>query len=222
LSLTTPRGRGFLSLIKTIEHAGDLEARAVILHLGHVDMPNPTEKLRELYQSGKMDLSEGLALVNEQRRIRKAIRRKNLDAVLFSLEKLNREAEQKGVLLGIENRYHFHEIPDFGEIGTILSEFEGGNISYWHDVGHARVQENLGLLHQKALLDAYSEKMIGIHLHDVRGLEDHFSPGHGEIDFEEIKPFMESSLTRIMEVHSKVERKELQEGIQFIKTGGMG
>jgi sugar phosphate isomerase/epimerase len=206
--------------IKTIEHANDLEARAVILHLGRVDMPNPIENFRELYDGGKMDQGEGLAFVNEQRRIRKASRQKNLDAVLFGLEKLNREAEQKGVFLGIENRYYFHEIPDFDEIGTILNEFEGGNVRYWHDVGHARVQENLGLLRQGDLLDAYSEKMIGIHLHDVRGLDDHFSPGQGEIDFEKISPFMGSSLIRIMEVHSKVGRKELQEGVRFIKGGG--
>jgi hypothetical protein len=54
----------------------------------------------------------------------------------------------------------------------------------------------------------------------VRGLDDHFSPGQGEIDFEKISPFMGSSLIRIMEVHSKVGRKELQEGVRFIKGGG--
>ncbi len=203
--------------IRTIEHASDLEARAVILHLGHVDMPNPVESFRELHLSGEMDQSEGLAFISEQRRIRENAHGKNLDAVLFSLEKLNREAEQKGVSLGIENRYHFHEIPDFEEIGTILREFEGGSIRYWHDVGHAAVQENLGILRQKDLLDAYSEKMIGMHLHDVRGLDDHFSPGQGEIEYGEIRPFTKPGLIKILETHSKVERKELLQGVKFIR-----
>lgn len=203
--------------IRTIEHASDLEARAVILHLGHVDMPNPVERFRELHLSGEMDQSEDLALINEQRRIRENAHGKNLDAVLFSLEKLNREAEQRGVSLGIENRYHFHEIPDFEEIGTILREFEGGSIRYWHDVGHAAVQENLRILRQKDLLDAYSEKMIGMHIHDVRGLDDHFSPGQGEIEYGEIRPFIKPDLVKVLEIHSKVERKELQEGARFIR-----
>jgi len=203
--------------IRTIEHASDLEARAVILHLGHVDMPNPVESFRELHLSGKTNQSESLAFISEQRRIRENAHVKNLDAVLFSLEKLNREAEQKGVSLGIENRYHFHEIPDFEEIGTILREFEGGSIRYWHDVGHAAVQENLGILRQKDLLDAYSEKMIGMHLHDVRGLDDHFSPGQGEIEYGEIRPFIKPDLVKVLEINSKVERKELQEGARFIR-----
>ena len=202
---------------RTIEHASELEARAVVLHLGHVDMPNPVESFRELHLSGEMDQSEGLAFISEQRRIRENAHRKNLDAVLFSLEKLNREAEQKGVSLGIENRYHFHEIPDFEEIGTILREFEGGSIRYWHDVGHAAVQENLGILRQKDLLDAYSEKMIGMHLHDVRGLDDHLSPGQGEIEYGEIRPFMKPGLIKVLEIHSKVEKKELLEGVRFIR-----
>ena len=203
--------------IRTIEHADNLEARAVILHLGHVDMPNPVVKFRELYDNKQMDQKMGLTLINEQRRIRESKYHKNLDAVLFSLEKLNQEAEKKGVFLGIENRYHFHEIPNFSEIGTILREFEGGKVRYWHDVGHAGAQENMGICRQKDLLDAYSEKMVGIHLHDVKGLDDHFSPGQGEIDFDEITPFIKPHLIKILEVHSKVPTKELLEGIQFIK-----
>ena len=75
-----------------------------------------------------------------------------------------------------ENRYYFQEIPDFDEIGIILNEFDGGRIRCWHDVGHAAVQENLGICTQKDLLEAYSDKIIGMHLHDVENLHDHLSP----------------------------------------------
>lgn len=207
--------------VRTIEHAQDLGARAVVLHLGHVDMPNPTERFVELYRGGKVDQREGLALINEQRRIRKAKHRGNLDAVLLSLERLNRVAEDKGIVLGIENRYHFYEIPDFEEMGTILKEFEGGKVRYWHDVGHARVQENLGILRQKDLLEAYSETMVGIHLHDVRGLVDHLPPGQGEIDYGEVRPFMKSPLIKILEIHSTVQKPAVLQGIRFMKAGGI-
>lgn len=203
--------------VRTIEHARDLGARAVVFHLGRVDMPNPTKSFIRLYREGKMGQSEGLTLIDEQRRIRQARHRKNLDAVLFSLEELNRVAEEKKIFIGIENRCHFFEIPDFEEIETILKEFEGGKVRYWHDVGHAIVQENLGILPQKDLLEAYSEMMIGIHLHDVRGIDDHLSPGQGEMDYGQVMPFLKPSLIKILEIHSKVERKELLRGIQFIK-----
>ena len=207
--------------IRTIEHASDLEAKAVILHLGHVDMSNPVERFRELHGSGKIDQSEGQAFLKEQTQIRESKHQKNLDAVLFSLEKLNQEAEHKGIFLGIENRYHFHEIPNYEEIGIILREFEGGRVRYWHDVGHAAVQEHLGISRQKDLLDAYSGKMIGIHFHDAKGLDDHFSPGQGEIDYGEITPFLKQDLIKILEIHPKVERNELLEGVQFIKKAIM-
>jgi len=211
------RSKAVIYSIRTIEHAHELGARAVILHLGRVDMPNPAQDFNRLCRSGKIGEKEGLAFVREKKLIRKASNKKNLDAVLLSLEKLNREAEKRGIFLGIENRYHFHEIPDLEEIGLILQRFKGGNIRYWHDVGHSKVQENMGLNSQRDLLEAYSEEMIGIHLHDVRGLDDHLAPGQGEVDYNEIKPFMKPSMITILEVHPKVKREELLEGIEFIR-----
>jgi sugar phosphate isomerase/epimerase len=143
------RSKAVAYSIKTIEHAHDHGARAVVLHLGKVDMPDRTEDFFELYRHGLIGEGEGLKFFQEQRAIRQARKKRNIDAVLASLEVLNKEAVNRGVVLGIENRFHFHEVPDFEEIGHILREFKGGNIRYWHDVGHARVQENLGLTSQE-------------------------------------------------------------------------
>jgi sugar phosphate isomerase/epimerase len=224
LSSTDPqeRSRAVKYAIQTIEHAHDLEARAVVFHLGRVDIPNPVEEFSRLYNSGKVHEKEALTFIDAQRCARQAIGQKNLDAVLLSLEKLNKEAEKKRIFLGIENRYHFREIPNFEEIGLILKTFQGGYIGYWHDVGHARVQENLGIIGHNDLLEAYSEEIIGIHLHDVRGLEDHLAPGQGEIDYQEIKPFLKPSTIKILELNAySVQREDLSEGIRLIQTSGL-
>lgn len=203
--------------IKTIEHAHDLGAKAVVAHLGKVDMPNRAEEFFGLYRDGVIGEKEGLEFVEEQRAIRRTRKKSNIDAVLLSLDALNREAVKREVMLGIENRFHFHEIPDFEEIGLILNKFKGGNIGYWHDVGHAKVQENLGLTTQRELLEAYSAQMIGVHFHDARGLDDHLAPGQGEMDYEEIKAFLKSSTINILEVHSRVPRDEVLQGIRLLK-----
>lgn len=203
--------------LRSIEHACDLEVHALILHLGRVDMPNPIMRLKELHRSGRAHQEEGRAFLDEQMGIRVSRRRKNMDAVLFSLERLNEEAERKGILLCIENRCYLHEIPTFDEIGGILNKFDGGRVRYWHDVGHATIQENLGICRQSDLLEAYSEDMIGMHLHDVKGLDDHLSPGQGQIDFGQIRPYLKPSLLRIIEVSSHIGRRELQEGIKFTR-----
>lgn len=202
---------------KTIEHAHDLGARAVVFHLGKVDMPNPAEDFIRLYRNEMLGEKQGLEFIEEQRTIRRRWKKGNIDAVLLSLDSLAREAEKRGVMLGIENRFHFHEIPDFEEIGLILRKFKGGNIGYWHDVGHAKVQENLGLTTQRMLLESYSEQMIGVHFHDVQGLDDHLAPGQGKVDFGEVRPFVRPSTINILEVHSKVPREEVRRGIGLLK-----
>ena len=207
--------------IRTMDYAHDLETEAVILHLGRVDIPNLISKFLKLYRSGEAERGELPALIDEQRLARETRHRKNLDAVLFSLDKLNREAERRGILLGIENRYYINEIPDFKEIGIILEKFRGGNIRYWHDVGHALTQENMGIICQKDLLEAYSEMLIGFHYHDVKGFDDHLAPGQGDMNYEEIKPFLQPHHIKVLEVHPEVDREDLMEGIRIINAMGI-
>jgi len=215
------RSKAVAYTIRTMDHADDLEARAVVLHLGRVDMPNPTPRLSGPYGTSHMVTDETIALLDEQRLERETRHERYLDAVLFSMEKLNKEAEKRGIFLGIENRYHLHEIPNFQEIGIILERFQGGNVCYWHDVGHALAQEKMGIVSQSDLLEAYSENMLGIHLHDMKGHDDHFAPGQGEVDYEEIKPFLQSSHIKILEVHPKVEREDLIKGIRLLTSLGI-
>lgn len=211
------RSRAVAYSVKTIEHTHDLGAKAVVLHLGKVDMPNRAERFFGLYRDGVIGEKEGLEFIEEQSSIRRARKKSNIDAVLLSLDALNKEAVNRGIMLGVENRFHFHEIPDFEEIGLILEKFRGGNIGYWHDAGHAKVQENLGLTTQRGLLEAYTGQMIGMHFHDVRGLDDHLAPGQGEMDFKEIKAFLKPSAITILELHSGVPQEEVREGIRLLK-----
>ena len=212
------RQRATKYTIRTIENAQDIEAEAVILHLGRVEMPGVTPTLSERYHGGKRKDRDPLNQIEEQRKERASRQERHFDAVLRSLDVLNREAEKKGIILGVENRYHFHEIPNFEEIGIILREYRGGNIGYWHDVGHATAQENMGLTLQSDLLDAYSDHLVGMHLHDAKGLDDHLAPGSGDVDFKKILSFLKPSHIKILEIHPKVDKEDLIQGIDYIKT----
>jgi sugar phosphate isomerase/epimerase len=59
--------------------------------------------------------------------------------------------------------------------------------------------------------------MIGMHLHDLRGLDDHFSPGQGQMDYSQIRNFVKETPIAILEVHSKVNRRDLLQGAHFIR-----
>jgi len=41
------------------------------------------------------------------------------------------------VLLGLENRYHDHELPGPDDFKVIFDKFKGAPVGYWHDTGHA-------------------------------------------------------------------------------------
>lgn len=195
--------------LKTIEHANEMEAKAVVLHLGRVDMENPFEEFKKLFEQGKITKDEGKKFIEEQIKIRNSLRQKNLDAVLKALDKLAIPAEKYGIFLGIENRFYFHEIPNFEEIKMILKEFEGSNIRYWHDIGHAVVQERLGICSQKDLIINFLDDMIGMHIHDVKGIEDHLAPGEGELDLLDILKNIKKEVIKVLEVHKKSKEENL-------------
>lgn len=201
---------------KTIQIANDLEAKAVVLHLGKVDMSEEMDKIFDLLEDDTIKSEEGQQFLKEKLTERETKKQKHLDAVLFSLEKINKEAERQDIFLGLENRYHYYEIPSFEELDTIFKEFEGSHLRYWHDTGHAQVNEHLNFYHHEDYLKYYSNKLLGIHLHDAIGKEDHMAPGAGLINFDRIKKYVRSNVIRVIEVHSKVSKEELLKGTAFL------
>jgi len=215
------REKGVSYTSRTIERAHELEARAVVLHLGRVETDLPRNGLQQLYREGAWE-AEGAELLQREQETRGQKRGPHLDALLFSLERIVKRAEQLRVTLGIENRYYLQEMPDKEEIGIILNQFRGGPIGYWHDTGHAAVFETLGILKHEELLQTYAPSMVGIHLHDARGLDDHKPPGQGEIAFEMVKKYIPEGAIKIMEIHPAASGDEILEGLAFLKEKGIG
>jgi sugar phosphate isomerase/epimerase len=207
--------------IKTLEIARDLGARAVVLHLGRVDMPYEGPYFKDAAGMPEEEGTKPHYSLGELRKIRDERRGPHLDAVLFCLERINDEAGKRGLLIGLENRYHLNEIPDFREIGAILERFQGGYLRYWHDIGHACAQERMGIVQQRELLETYAGMMIGIHLHDIKGIDDHLSPGQGDLDFKTVVPWLQPSTIRIMEIHHSVPRGDLMEGKRLLNALGI-
>ncbi|MBN1254378.1 MAG: sugar phosphate isomerase/epimerase [Deltaproteobacteria bacterium] len=215
------RAKGVFYTSRTIEHAHDLGARAVVLHLGRVETDLPRNGLQQLYREGAWN-KEDVELLQREREARAQKRGPHLDALLFSLDRILKRAEQLGVILGIENRYYFQEMPDKEEIGIILDQFRGAPIGYWHDTGHAAVFETLGILKHEELLQRYAPHLVGTHLHDALKLDDHNPPGKGEISFEMIKKYIPEGAIKIMEIHPQAQGQEVLDGLVFLQEKGIG
>jgi sugar phosphate isomerase/epimerase len=192
----------------------------VVLHLGRVETDLPKNGLQQLYRGERWN-DEGPELLQREQEERGRLRNPHLDALLFSLERIVKRAEQLGVVLGIENRYYLQEMPDMEEIGIILEQFRGGPIGYLHDTGHAAVFETLGILKHEELLETYAPYMVGVHLHDALKLDDHKPPGQGEIDFEMVKGYLPQGAVKIMEIQPSARGQEILDGLEFLQEKGI-
>ena len=203
--------------IKTIEHAAEMGAAAVVLHCGFVEMNHEMQVLYQYYNSNRLDSEEAQIFIRNKLKERDSRKRGHMDRLLMSLERLAPVAEKQGVLLGLENRYHYHELPGLDDFEVIFNRFKRAPMGYWHDTGHAHANESLSIIHKGSLLQAYASRLIGIHLHDAVGLDDHIPPGSGEIDFKALKPFLNPQTVKVIELKPRIPVSEVSEGIRFIR-----
>ncbi len=202
---------------RTVDFAKMFDAQAVVLHCGRVEIRPCTLKLIELYESGleksrQFEEIKGKCLAKREKK-----KHRYIEALFKSLDELNEYAVEAGVKLGIENRYYLREIPSFEEIQSILHEFKGGNIYYWHDVGHAQCWEELGVISQEEFLRAYSERMTGMHLHDVFGIHDHKVPLRGDFDFKKLKAYIKKGTIKVIESFGHATNEDMKVGAKFIR-----
>ena len=194
------RNEAVKQTIRTMELAVEIEVPIVVLHLGKVDTYDRSYLMYDFYEYGEREFEAFGAKVVEATEWRKRKEAKHQDAVLFSLDTLNETALRMDVYLAIENRPRYHQIPNFDEVGLFLETFKGSNMRYWHDVGHAMLQERVGLCWSQRWLEAYAENLIGVNLHDLKDLEAYHPPGSGDLDFKEILSEIPPETPTVLEV----------------------
>lgn len=225
VSLSSPsedeRNSAIRYALGTMEWAEKFGARAVVLHLGKAPMDGVMRSLKQTYDEGRIQTEEGRTFIEEQKQVRSGLGKALLDASLKSLETLAKEAEKRKILLGIENRYNLRDFPNLEEFKVIFKKFAGSPIRYWHDLGHATTQENLGLVKKGQLLENFGELLAGVHLHGCRGYNDHYAPGSGEEDYSLLKKYLKPETIRIVESHHRATREELIKGLNFLREQGI-
>jgi sugar phosphate isomerase/epimerase len=211
------RGLAIKFAKRTIDTAKKLNAQAVVLHTGRIEIEDKTRALMDVFESQGKDSDEFIRLKENMTKEREEKIAPYFTSALESLGELSLHAKNLGIKLGIENRYYYREIPSFEEVGIILDKFKDRNIFYWHDVGHAQVWENLGFPSSVDYLKRYSDKLLGMHLHDVKKTEDHLAPLLGDIDFKKFMPFIKKDTIKVMEAHYPSSSNSVQKGARYLE-----
>jgi sugar phosphate isomerase/epimerase len=202
----------------TIETARSLGAEAVVLHTGRVEITDRTRDLIDLFDRGLKDSREFNDLKSEAIRERDKIKDRFFESILKSLEELDLAARRSGILLGVETRFYYREIPNLEEIGNILEKFKGSQIRYWHDTGHAQLMENLGFCRHRDFLELSKGALLGIHLHNIVGCVDHHAPSVGEIDFRELLPYVTKDTLKVIEAHHPASAEQLKDSKKMLEV----
>jgi sugar phosphate isomerase/epimerase len=231
----------------TIELASQVRAKAVVVHAGKVEIDSHLEdRLHQLYDYCHCEPFASCHSEGEKRpknlaqgKLREAISkefgtmrqqliqqrashaRPYFEAARRSLIDLADFAQGRDVKLGIETRFHFCEIPRPEEMDQLLQELPSDLVGYWHDVGHAEVNSRLGFAPHRVWFEKFKSRLIGVHIHDVRGIRDHCAPGTGDLDWDFIAQNLPPSIIKVCEIGEWNPPGACADAVPFLKSRGI-
>jgi sugar phosphate isomerase/epimerase len=199
----------------TMDAAHRLKARAIVVHAGRLEIKDKTRALAKAVEDGM----DPVILINAMQEEREeALKKGYLNRLLESIEGLLEHSKKTGIKIGLENRFYFRELPSIPDFEVIFDTFRDANICYWHDAGHAQVYENLRLLRHEDYLEKFGRRLLGVHLHDVRGIiDDHHAPFTGDLDFSILKPFLNKETIKILEPHARAQAEDIKIALERLK-----
>ena len=209
---------------RTVDFAAELGAQVVIIHLGSVEVEYvPMTLLRWMtaYGPDSDEYRRRLGGLLGERARRSA---SHFSAAMESLSELDAHARASGLMLGVENRFMYYQIPNMEELRRILSQFgEDSAVGYWHDIGHAHMNRILGVEDQTMVPDDIRGRMIGVHIHDVMmdanvhpAKVDHRAPSTGTVDFVRERENVSNGVLKVVELRMEVSPEDVLKGLNHL------
>ncbi len=211
------RREGVKAVQRSIDLADRFGARVVIVHVGTIQLDFSLEKkLGLLYESGKKNSPEFLDIKGQMICQRARLSAAGMASVKKSLLELLDYASRFGISIGLENRYHFMEFPSPDELDVLLGMARANQLGFIYDVGHAQHLSRLGFYPHDEWLKRFGRRIIGTHLHDMVGLQDHYAPGLGDVDFDLIADYLPKNAFRTCEFMEFNSPEQVKAGLKYL------
>jgi len=177
-----------LQVRRNVLFAAEMGAKTLVLHAGRVDFRGFLRR---------WDV--------KRRRERGAER---VTVFKRELEALVPELEKNGVVLGLENLPYREGFPDAQELQDLVGDW----VKPWYDTGHAYVRRETLKIDEPLPTD-----VVGMHLNDSLGGDDHLAPGAGKVDFAALADMARNARHRVLEPNASISSEELVAGLNRLK-----
>lgn len=235
----TQRDQWLRQTRRSLEFAAQVGARVLVMHLGSVRFwwRSPADKLlrradacyKKINNNAKARAGEEGRFADEpdfaalRKKVLKKIRARMTpywERVRAGVEELRADAVERGVILGFENRERPDELPLDDQFGELLDGITQPNtVAYWHDTGHARLKEQLGISNHREQLEKNAARLAGFHLHDTTDDgHDHQPIGAGGIDFDMVSSFWKPHHVLVLELSPRVSVDDVVRSKNKIET----
>ena len=215
------RERAMRLSVETLMAAARLGAKYVVLHMGEVEMfrgHDATRQLQRMARHGYVGTPEYAKLKGEIVRKRMKWAPLYLSRAKDALYRLVEKAKQYNLVLAVEGRSHFEQVPGESEFPALMAEFaDCPHVRYWHDFGHIQRKHNLLLLNHYQYLKGVQPYLYGAHVNDVQWPQrDHRAPFMGgDVDFDTLLPaFFKRNMPLTWELSGSVTREQILQAKQ--------
>lgn len=215
--------RRAIELLKgTVDYAHRFGAKGVVVHPGEVPFSyNIDAALKKLWHDPGKDSAQYQALWHEMIEHRNELAPIHVQRIQDALEEVSNYIAKKqyDVKIGIETRSRCYQIPTLQEANQIIDNLQGAPVYLWYDIGHGMLMDAMGLYDNVKEINEMKHKVLGVHIHEVVNLVDHWCPYvHSEDNttFDAFLPVIDAAPIKVYELRAPCTEEQIEESYRIM------